>query len=129
MEFEISDNIPATPNQVYDAWLDSGGHTDMTGGAANATTELGGEFDAWDGYIHGRNLALEPGKCIVQSWRTTMFEASDEDSQIEVVLEEDGGGTKMTLRHTNLPPHGTRYEQGWKDHYFNPMKEYFGARA
>lgn len=101
----------------------------MMGGAATASTELGGAFDAWDGYIHGSNLALDPGKRIVQSWRTTQFEASEEDSQIEVVLEEVDGGTKLTLRHTNLPPHGTRYEQGWKDHYFNPMKEYFSSHS
>lgn len=129
MEFEISDIISATPVQIYNAWLDSVGHTDITGGAATASTELGGAFDAWDGYIHGSNLALDPGKRIVQSWRTTQFEASEEDSQIEVVLEEVDGGTKLTLRHTNLPPHGTRYEQGWKDHYFNPMKEYFSSHS
>lgn len=129
MEFEISDIISATPVQIYNAWLDSVGHTDITGGAATASTELGGAFDAWDGYIHGSNLALDPGKRIVQSWRTTQFEASEEDSQIEVVLEEVDGGTKLTLRHTNLPPHGTRCEQGWKDHYFNPMKEYFSSHS
>lgn len=127
IEFEVSDTISATPQQVYDAWLDSVGHTNITGGAAKASADLGGDFEAWDGYIHGRNLELDAGKRIVQSWRTTAFDASDEDSQIEVVLEEVGGGTKVTLRHTNLPAHGTRYQQGWRDHYFTPMKEYFSG--
>ena len=127
IEFEVSDIISATPGQVYNAWLDSVGHTNMTGGAAKASTDLGGEFEAWDGYIHGRNLALDPGKRIVQSWRSTAFDDSEEDSQIEVVLEEVDGGTKVTLRHTNLPPHGTQYQQGWKDRYFTPMEEYFSS--
>ena len=128
IEFEISDTFSSTPGQVYDAWLDSVGHTDMTGGAAKSSKDLGGEFEAWDGYIHGSNLELDPGKRIVQSWRTSAFDASEEDSQIEVVLEAVDGGTKLTLRHTSLPPHGTQYEQGWKDHYFDPMKEYFSSK-
>ena len=97
-EFEVSDIISAKPVQIYDAWLDSVGHTNMTGGAAKASTDLGGEFEAWDGYIHGRNLALDPGIRIVQSWRSTAFDASEGDSQIEVVLEDVDGGTKVTLR-------------------------------
>ena len=28
--FEISDVIPGTPKQIYEAWLSSKGHTDMT---------------------------------------------------------------------------------------------------
>ena len=128
LEFEVSDILPAAPNQVYNAWLDSDGHTRMTGGAAKASTDLGGDFEAWDGYIHGRNLALDPGKRIVQSWRTAEFDASEEDSQIAVILEEVDGGTKIILRHTNLPPHGSQYQQGWKDRYFAPMKAYFSGQ-
>ena len=128
IEFEVSDILPAAPNQVYKAWLDSDGHTSMTGGAAKASTDLGGDFEAWDGYIHGRNLTLDPGRRIVQSWRTAEFDATEEDSQIEVVLEEVDGGTKVILRHTNLPPHGSQYQQGWIDHYFTPMKEYFSGQ-
>ncbi|MFQ5945068.1 MAG: SRPBCC domain-containing protein, partial [Anaerolineae bacterium] len=86
---------------------------------------VGAEFEAWDGYIQGRNLRLEPGKRIVQSWRTVEFEASEADSQIEVTFEAGEAGTKVTIRHTSLPPHGGQYEQGWVDSYFEPMKSYF----
>ena len=128
IEFEVSDILPAAPIQVYNAWLDSDAHTRMTGGAAKASTEVGGDFEAWDGYIHGRNLALDLGRRIVQSWRTAEFDASEEDSKIEVVLEQVDDGTRIILRHTNLPPHGNQYQQGWIDHYFAPMKEYFSGQ-
>ena len=98
--FTLSDTIPATPRQIYDAWLDSDGHTAMTGGAATASPVEGAAFTAWDDYISGRNLALEPGRRIVQSWRTTRFTAEDADSQIEVLLEPVAGGTRLTLHHT-----------------------------
>lgn len=68
---------------------------------------------------------LEPGRRIVQSWRTSDFEATDPDSQIEVLLEEVPDGTKITLRHTGIPDGQSGYEQGWRDNYFDPMREYF----
>jgi len=98
----------------------------MTGGKAKVSAKVGESFQAWDGYITGKNLILEPGKRIVQSWRTSEFKDSEEDSQIELSLEPVKEGTKLTLRHTNLPANGEQYEQGWVDNYFAPMKAYFG---
>ena len=98
----------------------------MTGGKATASPAEGGAFTAWDGYISGRNLVLEPGRRIVQSWRTTRFTAEDPDSQIEVLLEPVAGGTRLTLHHTNVPDGHTGYQDGgWQDHYFEPMKRWF----
>ena len=57
-EFTVADTIPAPAQDLYDAWLDSAGHTAMTGGAAHVSAEVGGTFDAWDGYISGKNLEL-----------------------------------------------------------------------
>lgn len=122
----VSAVLPATPKQIYDAWLSSKGHTDMTGGEAQCTAKIGATFTAWDGYIEGKNLELEQGKRIVQSWRTSEFPETAEDSRLEILLEKAKGGTKITLNHTNIPKgQGKQYKQGWHDHYFEPMKEYF----
>lgn len=126
MEFEISATIPAKPDEVYKAWLDSKSHSKMTGSKAKVSDKIGGGFTAWDGYISGTNLELKPGKKIVQSWRTSEFAGSEEDSRLEITLAPAQGGTKLTLRHSNLPAHGEQYRQGWVDSYFEPMKEYFG---
>ena len=125
VDFEISTIIVASPQEIYVAWLDSERHAAMTGSAARCSAQVGDSFDAWDGYIHGINLALERAKRIVQSWRTIEFNESDPDSQIELTFEPVVGGTKVTLRHSNLPAHGDQYKQGWVDSYFEPMKEYF----
>ncbi len=127
IEFTVTDTITATPAEIFGAWLSSDGHTEMTGGEANCSDEVGAEFDAWDGYISGKNLEVEPTSRFVQSWRTTQFDDSEPDSQIEVLLEEVEGGTKVTLHHTSVPDDGDHYRPGWQDHYFNPMKEYFGG--
>ena len=128
IKFEISDVIPATPQVVYSAWLHSKEHTRMTGGQAKVSAKVGDSFEAWDGYIHGTNLELEPPRRILQHWRTSEFEASDKDSLLEVLLKPAGNGTKITIRHSDLPEHGMQYKQGWVDAYFTPMKEYFGSK-
>jgi activator of HSP90 ATPase len=126
-EFKQSDTIPASPKAIYDAWLDSRGHTAMTGAPATASEQVGGGFTAWDGYIRGQNLELKSGKLIVQSWRTTDFTEDQEDSRITVSLAPVKGGTSVTLTHSNVPDDHKGYENGgWRDHYFEPMKKYFG---
>jgi len=128
-EFTVSDVIPASPQAIYDAWLDAKGHAAMTGGkVAQCSAQPGGAFTAWNGYITGRNLALEPGRRIVQSWRTTKFTAADSDSQIEVVLEPVAGGTRVSVHHSNVPDGHTSYRDGgWQRSYFEPMKLYFAG--
>jgi activator of HSP90 ATPase len=129
ISFTLTAVIPAAPGKIYDAWLDSRGHTAMTGSAAEAAATAGAAFTAWGGYISGRNLTLEPGRRIVQVWRTTRFTADDPDSQIEVLLEPAPYGTELTLHHTNVPDGHTGYRDGgWQEHYFEPMKQYFSAK-
>ncbi len=125
MEFTLKTVINTSPERIYKAWLSSDGHSDMTGGAATTSDEKEAEFTAWDGYIEGRNLTLVPYKRIVQSWRTSEFEEDEEDSQIEILLNEQDGQTELTLIHTNLPESGEHYKAGWDDHYFQPMKKFF----
>jgi uncharacterized protein YndB with AHSA1/START domain len=128
--FEQSAVVPATPTAVYDAWMSSAGHTAMTGAEARVDPRVGGEFSAWDGYIHGRTLELEPGRRILQSWRTLEFQERDVDSQIEVLLEAVDDGTLVRLRHSDVPVDHRGYEDGgWRDNYFEPMMAYFAART
>lgn len=128
-DFEVSDAIPATPHDIYAAWLSSAGHSAMTGSDAEVDPAVGGAFEAWDGYITGRTISLDPDRRIVQSWRTSEFDESQPDSQIEVLLEPDGEGTRVTIRHSNVPDGQLGYEQGgWQESYFEPMREYFEQR-
>lgn len=128
-EFTVSDIIPATPRQIYDAWLSIEGHEAITGGQpAQISAQEGADFTAWDGYITGRNLRLVPERLIVQSWRTTQFTETDPNSQIEVLLEPVSGGTRITLHHTNVPDGHLGYRDGgWQDYYFETMKAHFAG--
>ena len=128
--FELVTVIPAAPAVVYRAWLDGKEHARMTGGPATGEPVVGAPHSAWDGYIRGRNLELEEARRILQSWRTTEFPEGAPDSRLEVLLHEDAGGTRVVLRHSEIPEgQGASYEEGWVEHYFEPMTEYFVGKG
>ena len=124
--YTLTATIPASPEEIYDAWLDSFGHSEMTGSPATMSDQVGAEVSAWEGYITGRNLELVPGERIVQSWRTSEFEEEHGDSVITLTLEPVEGGTLLTLEHSNVPDEQKSYEEGgWEANYFEPMIAYF----
>jgi activator of HSP90 ATPase len=118
--------IPGEPGAIYRAWMSSKGHTVMTGSRATVTARVGGKYTAWDGYISGTTRELEPGARIVQSWRTTDFASEAPDSRLEVTFTAVREGTRVTVKHSGLPPGSSaEYRRGWIDFYFKPMKAYF----
>lgn len=124
--FEISTILPASPKRIYEAWLNGDEHSAMTGGASKVDPSIGGRHSAWDNYITGATIELEPYRRIVQSWRTTEFPPDQPDSRLEIVLEEVDGGTQLTLKHSGIPEgQGPGYKSGWSENYFDPMREYF----
>lgn len=128
---ELAVVLAAPPERIYQAWLDPEEHTAMTGGEATADGRgVGATFTAWDGYISGKNLELEAGRRIVQSWRTSEFPDDSPDSRLELGLSAVSGGTELTLRHTAIPAgQSARYAGGWRDYYFAPMARYFAGGA
>ena len=126
-KIQISKVIPASPQKIYSAWMESKSHTEFTGDTAEIDPVVGGKFTAWGGYISGTNLILEPGKRIVQAWRTTEFPEDAPDSNLEVLMEPKEEGALVTIIHTNIPDgQGEDYRNGWIDYYFEPLMDYFG---
>jgi activator of HSP90 ATPase len=126
-ELKLTVTLPASPKDIYNAWLDSKKHSAMTGSKATVEARIDGMFKAWEGYIEGTTLEMEPNQRIVQKWRTTDFSENDPDSMIEITLEEVERGTRITLVHTEIPPGQSEdYRKGWDEFYFIPMKSYFG---
>lgn len=47
-------------------------------------------------------------------------------SRLEITLIAEGDGTRLLLAHTEIPEgQGAQYQEGWVDHYFEPMSAYF----
>ena len=118
--------VPAEPEEVYDAFLDSKKHFVFTGSRATVVPRIGGRFTAGDGYISGRNLELEKGKRIVQEWQTTEWPSGYPPSRLELTFEKVKGGTEISMTHSNVPAEQAEYyREGWIEYYWTPLKKYF----
>lgn len=122
--------VPTDPATLWAAWLDGERHAAMTGAPATGEPRVGARFTAWEGYIEGETLELEPPRRIVQSWRTSEFPVGAPSARLELELIEVADGTQLTLVHTRIPAgQGERYETGWEEFYFAPMRAWFGRGA
>nr|MDO8100413.1 SRPBCC domain-containing protein [Candidatus Njordarchaeota archaeon] len=118
--------IPATPEEVYEAFMDADKHSEFTGGKATSDAKVGGKFTAWDGYISGKNLELIKEKKIVQERKTTEWPEGYPPSRFELTLKKTKYGTEVSMVHSNVPAdHADDIKQGWIDFYWNPLKKYF----
>jgi len=135
--YTITVTINAKAEAIYKAWLSTEGHSAITGSPAKVDGTINGDFTAWDGYIWGMFLELEPNHRILQAWRTAEFPSEAEDSIVEILLHEEEIAstgkrrlattykTKITLKHSNIPAgQAESYKTGWEDFYFKPMREW-----
>ena len=117
----------ASPREVYDMLMNSKKHRSLSGEPAKISQKVGGKFTAWGSHITGFNLALIPGKKIVQAWRATGW-WPDHYSIATYDLEKIGDGTKLKFTQIGVPPN--RYSghyRGWIETYWTPMKEIFAT--
>jgi uncharacterized protein YndB with AHSA1/START domain len=126
--FELSVVIPAPPERVYEALTDQKLHAAFTGARAAGKPVPGGRFTAWDGYIEGSYLELEPPVRIVQQWSTTEWPAGAPPSRVEFHLTGVPEGTELRLLHSAVPAEQAEsYRQGWIDYYWHPLRRYFSG--
>lgn len=122
--------LPGSPEAVYAALMTTRGHVGFTGATARISPRVGGKFAAWDGYIHGVNVALQPGRRIVQKWRPTEADwPEDYYSVVRITLVPTARGTRLTFAQSGvLAQHAGHLAEGWKDHYWAPLRKYLAAR-
>lgn len=126
MNFEIKHIFECSPTKLYNAWLDSNKHSEMTGGEAKIEAKINSHFTSWDNYISGVIMELKPHEYIKMKWRTSEFLSNQEDSIVEIKFESiQNNKTELTLIHSNLSENDSHYKKGWIDHYFSPMELYF----
>ena len=121
----ITQNVKfnASPREVYNMIMDSKRHQSLSGLKAKISNKIGGKFMAWDRHITGFNLALIPGKKIVQAWRATAWWP---DHYSIAIFDISKTKTGSTLRFTQIGIPPNRYSghyRGWIETYWTPMKE------
>ncbi len=118
----------ASPNDVYQALMDSARHARFTGAKASISPDAKGAFSAYDGGIRGTNLELQPDEKIVQAWQCAADGwPNDHFSKLTITLSKENGGTRLELNHTEVPEAALEEcNNGWREEYWNKMKAEFG---
>lgn len=124
MTITLNRTIPASPAEVYAAWLDP-----ATPGTPWDRSEcekvivdpkIDGLFyfkrvspDRVDFPHFGRFVALEPAKKVEYTWMSPFTHGVE--SVVTVELEKKGDDTSLQLRHSNLPDDdmGRLHDAGW----------------
>ena len=118
--------IDASPEEVYDAYVNPKKHAAFTGQSATGTPRVGCKFTAGDGYIKGKYIKLEKGRRILHEWTTTEWPEGYPPSLVELTVKPKGKKTELTMVHTKVPAEqGEYYAEGWRQYYWEPLKKYF----
>jgi activator of HSP90 ATPase len=124
----------ASPQRIYQALTSSQDFDMMTrlsdaavlldaAGAkpTSISTEVGGPFTLFGGYITGRHLEMLPNERLVQAWRAASWKPG-EFSIAAFYLTAEGGKTRLNFEHRGFPNgNGDSLAQGWHSHYWEPL--------
>ena len=115
----------ATPQQLYEALLDSKQFTEFSGRPADINREVGGAFSLFKGHIVGRNLELVSNERIVQAWRVVTW-PEGAYSIVRFDLKPQGSGTHLVFDHIGFPEAlHDHLAAGWEENYWLLLKKYF----
>lgn len=116
--------------ELYDIYTDPDRHGAAVRAPATITPQVGSEFSIFgpDG-VKGRMLYLDPGRIVVQSWRSNAFIPSDTDSIVTLVFTPTEAGGRIDLCHANVPARLIRNTgDGWRAMYWRPWRDYVRKR-
>ena len=126
--FQQTIELGISPDDFYRFFLNSSQHSMFTGSEAEMSDQVGEAFSVFDGYAHGKNLELLPGKKIRQTWTADELAWADfGPSIITLDLEEtEEGGTRIRFSHEKVPPAiEKQLKDGWEEYYWSPLRELF----
>jgi uncharacterized protein YndB with AHSA1/START domain len=123
----------ASPNRVYEALTDAKQFTrivELSGALqamhlpdrpAEISSEVGGAFTLFGGFITGRQVELVPNVRLVQAWRAGDWPPGV-FSIAKFELVSQGVTCKIVFDHTGFPKGAAEsLASGWKVHYWEPL--------
>lgn len=127
MDIQQTVTIAGMPVQVYRALMSSKGHAAFTRAPAEVSSKVGGTVSAYGDYILAINLALAPGKLIVQAWRASDWPKDAWSIVTFRLATARGAKTKLTFTQIGVPAKaGKGIAKGWHDFYWKPLDAYLG---
>ena len=87
--------LNASPEELYETFLDSKKHAAVTGAPTKIDRKVGGRFTAFNGQLKGRTLLVEPKRLIVQAWRSSQWKPEDPDSILVLRFSKAARGGRI----------------------------------
>jgi uncharacterized protein YndB with AHSA1/START domain len=121
-EITVTRTIPATPEEVYDVWIDPKSPGGPWYGASKVIVNvvvdglfyvaISHEGKNWPHF--GRFLKLDRPKVVEHTWMSEPTKGLE--SVVTVTLEKQGADTLVTLRHSGVPDDemGRQHKDGWE---------------
>jgi activator of HSP90 ATPase len=95
----------------------------LQGASCQISTELGGTFSLFAGYITGRHIEMSPAVRLVQAWRAGSW-APHIYSIARFELTGHAQGVKLSFDHTGFPnDEALSLAMGWRKHYWEPLSK------
>lgn len=118
-------SLPASPEKLFDMYLDAAAHAAFTGLPVILEPHAGGKFRAFDGMLSGMILHIEPKTLIVQTWRSVNWPLTAMDSVLTLTFWPDKDGARIELVHINVADEDfAGVSHGWEQYYWTPWRAY-----
>lgn len=122
-------HLKAAPAAIHRALMDSKTHAAFTGAPAKIDPVVGGRFAAWGPHPRGVTVELIRNKRIVQAWRAEN-RPPGHYSIVAFELKPAKDGTQLAFTQAAIPARNAKgIDEGWKPHYWQPLKKFFAAKG
>ncbi len=123
-------SLPASPDKLFDMYLDAEAHAAFTGLPVTLEPHAGGVFRAFDGKLSGTILHIQPKSLIVQTWRSTNWPLTAMDSVLTLSFWPAEDGARIELVHINVEDEDfAGVSHGWEKYYWTPWRAYLIGKA
>jgi uncharacterized protein YndB with AHSA1/START domain len=121
IEVKVARIIPASPEDIFDVWLDAKSPGSPWFGSSRAIVDpkVDGLFyhsidhDGRTWAHYGRFVRLDRGRALEHTWVSEATQGIE--SVVALTFESKGADTLLTVHHSNLPDDkmGRQHEEGW----------------
>jgi activator of HSP90 ATPase len=126
----LAASLPATPDRLFDMYLDPQAHAAFTGAPVTIEPRPGSPFRAFNGMLSGTILHIEPKRLIVQTWRSANWPEDVIDSTLVLSFWAQRDGARIELVHINV--HDDDFagvSQGWEKYYWTPWRAHLAGES
>ena len=120
---QLAVSLPASPERLYDMYLDAAEHAAFTGSPVTISDQPGATFSAFNDVLRGTILQVVPKRLIVQAWRSSNWGPADLDSTLILTFLPEPDGGRIELTQVNVVETDfAGVSSGWEKFYWTPWR-------